>query len=160
MGMKTESETYQSPALGCKLGTANQILLRELDKTLREAELPLTTVEYPVLRALYYKDGTQQCEIAEMVGRDKSAICRCVSGLVKKGLVRTIPVSYKCQRVYLTGEALSIQSRVMSVAESRHQALVELLGVSELEVFDKILDLIINNSNRKEKKNDDTDCLE
>ncbi|MDE7092856.1 MAG: MarR family transcriptional regulator, partial [Muribaculaceae bacterium] len=99
--MKTENKTYQSPALGCMLGSANQILLGELEKALKEANLDLTTVDYLVLRALYSKDGIQQCEIADMVGRDKAGICRCVTGLVKKGLVRTEPISYKCLKVYL-----------------------------------------------------------
>ncbi|MDE5969338.1 MAG: MarR family transcriptional regulator [Muribaculaceae bacterium] len=141
--MKTENKTYQSPALGCMLGSANQILLDELEKALKEANLDLTTVDYLVLRALYSKDGIQQCEIADMVGRDKAGICRCVTGLVKKGLVRTEPISYKCLKVYLTDKARSIESGVMQVAEIRHQALADLVGPAELEVFNKVLEKII-----------------
>lgn len=142
--MKAENNTYQAPAIGCMLGTANQILLRELEKALKEAALNLTTLEYLILRALYSKDGIQQCEIAEMVGRDKAGICRGVSALVKKNLVRTEPISYKCLKVYLTDEALSIQSRVMQVAESRHQSLMELIGRDEFDTFTKVLEKIIN----------------
>lgn len=125
------------------IGSANQILLGELDKALKEAKLPLTTTEYLVLRALYSREGIQQCEIADMVGRDKAGICRCVAGLLKKGLVRTEPVSYKCLRVYLTDEARAIRPKVLKVAEERQKALVDLVSREELEVFNKVLEAII-----------------
>lgn len=146
--MKAVNNGYHSPALGCMLGSANQVLLKELEKALKNARLNLTSTEYLVLRALYSKDGIQQCEIAEMVGRDKAGICRCVTGLGKKGLVEVEPVSYKCLRVYLTNKALSIQSQVMQVAESRHKELIELLNSSELEAFTKALDKIIKNKTK------------
>ena len=150
--MKAENNVYQSPALGCMLGTANQVLLKELERALKDARLNLTSSEYLVLRALYSRDGIQQCEIAEMVGRDKAGICRCVTGLVKKGLVKVEPISYKCVRVYLTKTALSIQPQVMQVAESRHKELIELLSPSELEAFTKVLSIIIKTKIRKETK--------
>ena len=146
--MKAENNIYQSPALGCKLGSANQVLLKELEQALKDAHLNLTSTEYLVLRALYSKDGIQQCEIADMVGRDKAGICRCVTALVRKGLVRVAPISYKCLRVYLTTTALSIQPKVMQIAESRHKELIELLSPSELETFIKALDKIIRNKTK------------
>lgn len=146
--MKAKNDSYQSPALGCMLGTANQILLKELERTLKDAHLNLTSTEYLVLRALYSKDGIQQCEIADMVGRDKAGICRCVTGLVRKGFVRVEPVSYKCLRVYLTNTAHSIQPQVMQVAESRHKELIELLNPSELKAFTTALEKIIKNKTR------------
>lgn len=141
--MKTENSIYQAPALGCMIGSVNQILLGELEKTLKEAKLPLTTAEYLVLRALYSREGIQQCEIAKMIGRDKAGVCRCVVGLVKKGLVRTETISYKCLKVYLTDEARAIQPKVLEVAEVRQKALVDLVSQEELEVFNKVLEAII-----------------
>ncbi len=146
--MKAENNTYQSPALGCMLSNANQIFLKELERALKDAALNITTMEYLVLRALYSKDGIQQCEIAEMVGRDKAGVCRCVTGLVKKELVRVEPVSYKCLRVYLTATARSLQPKVMQVAEIRHKALLDLLTPNELAAFTKALDKIIKNKTK------------
>ena len=146
--MKAENNTYQSPALGCMLSNANQILLKELERALKDAALNITSMEYLVLRALYSKDGIQQCEIAEMVGRDKAGVCRCVTGLVKKELVRVEPVSYKCLRVYLTATARSLQPKVMQVAEIRHKALLDLLTPNELATFTKALDKIIKNKTK------------
>lgn len=130
------------------LSNANQILLKELERALKAAALNITSMEYLVLRALYSKDGIQQCEIAEMVGRDKAGVCRCVTGLVKKELVRVEPVSYKCLRVYLTATARSLQPEVMQVAEIRHKALLDLLTPNELAAFTKALDKIIKNKTK------------
>ena len=101
--MNSINSLSKTPAIGCLIGTAYQILLSRLASTLKEAGLDITTSEYLVLRAIYSNDGLQQCEIAEMVGKDKAAICRCVAGLAKKGLVRTESVSHKCLRVYASG---------------------------------------------------------
>ena len=146
--MKVENSFYQAPALGCMLGSANQVLLKELERALKAADLNLTSSEYLVLRALYTKDCIQQCEIADMVGRDKAGICRCVTGLVKKGLVWVEPVSYKCLRVHLTDSAVAIKPQVLQVAENRHRALIELLSPAELDAFTMALDKIIKHKTK------------
>ena len=146
--MEAEKERYQSPALGCMLGSANQVLLKLLEKALKDVGLNITSSEYLVLRALYSRDGIQQCEIAEMVGRDKAGIYRTVTGLVRKGFVKVEPVSYKCLRVCLTKAALSIRSQVFQVAESRHQDLLELLSPAELAAFTVALEKIIKSKTK------------
>ncbi|MDE6371115.1 MAG: hypothetical protein K2K92_06470, partial [Duncaniella sp.] len=75
--------------------------------------------------------------------KDKSAVCRCVSAMEKKGLVKTQPVSLKCLRVFLSQKAHDIRPRVMAVAETRHKALLDLTTPHELEIFMKILKNII-----------------
>ncbi|MDE6247916.1 MAG: MarR family transcriptional regulator [Muribaculaceae bacterium] len=146
--MKVENSFYQAPALGCMLSTANQVLLKELERALKAAGLNLTSSEYLVLRALYTKDGIQQCEIADLVGRDKAGVCRCVTGLVKKGLVWVEPVSYKCLRVHLSDSAVAIKPQVLQVAENRHRALIELLSPEELDAFTMALDKIIKHKTK------------
>lgn len=133
----------ENPALGCLVGMAWQVLLSQLAAGLRDAGLDVTTSEYLVLRALYVSDGIQQCEIAEIVGKDKAAVCRCVAGLEKKGYVRTESVSHKCLRVYLTDAARAIRSKIMEVAHRRHQALTDITSPEELEIFTKVLKTIV-----------------
>lgn len=125
----------ESLAVGCLIGKANQILLGELGKALKDAGLDLTTTEYLVMRALYRLDGIQQCEIADMIGRDKAAVCRCVSGLALKNLVRTETVSHKCLRVFATDSGHKIKPRIMRVAEIRHKALTDLMTSEEFAAF-------------------------
>ncbi|MDE5789698.1 MAG: MarR family transcriptional regulator [Muribaculaceae bacterium] len=141
--MKKEVPHIESPAVGCMLGKAYQILLSQLAKALSGAGLDITTTEYLVLRALYSEEGIQQCEIATLTGKDKASICRCVCGLEKKGLVRTEAVSHKCLRVFLTEKAREIEPRVMNVAKVRHNALLSQLSTTEVEIFTKVLEKII-----------------
>lgn len=141
--MTKRKENIGIPALGCKIGRAYQIMLSQLSEALKEADLDITTGEYLVLRAIYSKEGLQQCDIADMVGKDKAAVCRCVAGLEKKGLVKTQPVSHKCLRVYLTDKSRDMAPRIGNVATKRHKALQDMAEPGELEIFSSLLDKII-----------------
>lgn len=141
--MRKESSTYGVPAVGCLLGTAYQTLISQLGTDLKDAGLDITAGEYLVLRALYTEDGIQQCQIADMVGKDKAAICRCVAGLEKKEMVITESVSHKCLRVYLSDKAREIEPAIMDIAQKRHDALAANATPEELEIFIRILEKIV-----------------
>ena len=142
--MMKETPHIESPAVGCLIGKAYQILLSQLADALKKEGLEITTTEYLVLRALYCSEGIQQCEIAAMTGKDKASICRCVSSLEKKGLVRTESVSYKCLRVYLSNLAREIKPRIIKVANMRHQALTDLTTPEDMEIFVSILEKVVS----------------
>ena len=144
-----EKTTYGMPNTGCLLGSADQTLLTELGDALKKAGLDVTPPEYIILRALYTKDGMQQCEISDLIGKDKGAVSRCVSALLKKGLVYTVPVSYKCVRIFVSEKGREIEPVIMAVAKSRHSVLEDLISPEEFEIFTKVLQLIINDK-RKE----------
>lgn len=141
--MKTKVD-IDSPALGCKVGRAYQIMLGQLDRALQGAGLDLTTSEYLVLRAVFSQPGAQQCDIADLVGKDKAAVCRCVACLEKKGMLITQSVSHKCLRVFPSDLAIELEPRIMEVAAMRHRALSELTSPEELEIFTGVLEKIIN----------------
>ncbi len=137
-----DKKTYGMPYVGCLVGAAFQKMTSQLETALKKAEIPITAAEYMILRALYSTDGLQQCEICEMVGKDKASICRSVSSLAKKGLINPEPVSYKCIRVWLTDKANEIKPQIMKIADDRHKALTSLASEKEVESFIKILNLI------------------
>lgn len=138
------SETYDMPYVGCMMGSAFLRLIGQLDEALKRRHLHVTAGEYMILRALYTHDGLQQCEIAEMVGKDKSSVCRSVAAMVRKGLVETQPVSYKCVRVRLARKAIEIRPQIMEVAEERHKALETLVAPADLEAFCRVLKAILD----------------
>lgn len=144
--MMKEMTHIDTPAVGCLIGSAFQKLLGQLADDLKREGLDITPSEYMIMRAVYSKQGLQQCEIAEMVGKDKASICRTVATLDKKGLVRTESVSHKCLRVYLTDYAVEIEPSIRRVAESRHRALVELVGEENVVIVTSILNKILINS--------------
>ena len=136
-------KTYDMPYVGCLMGSAFQRLTVQLEAALKREGLGITSAEYMILRALYSRDGLQQCEIVDMVGKDKSSICRSVSALAKKNLVITEPVSYKCIRVWLTDKAREIQPKVMQIAKERHEALLKLAPQKDIEAFVRVLNAIL-----------------
>lgn len=142
--MKKKEGNIEAPALGCKVGKAYQIMLGQLAIALKDAGLEISAGEYLVLRAVYSKPGLQQCEIADMVGKDKAMVCRCVAGLEKKGLLATESVSHKCLRIYPTEKSREIELKIMEVAVKRYQALNDFATPAELEIFTRIIENIIN----------------
>ena len=137
-------KTYDMPYVGCLMGSAFQRLTVQLEAALKREGLGITSAEYMILRALYSRDGLQQCEIVDKVGKDKSSICRSVSTLAKKNLVITEPISYKCIRVWLTDKARAIQPQVMQIADERHKALLKLVPQKDIEAFVRVLKAIMN----------------
>lgn len=132
------------PNVGCLIGTAYQRELTRLAGDLLEADLNLTTTEYLVLRALYTCDGMQQCEIADLISKDKAAVCRCVSAMQRKGLVSTESVSHKCLRVYLSPTGREIEPTVLSVADKRQNDFAAIASPEEIEIFVSVLNKMIN----------------
>lgn len=132
------------PYIGCLIGSAFQQLTSELEATLKREKLNITAPEYMILRALYSKDGLQQCEIADMVGKDKASVSRCVASLSKKELVKTQQVSHKCCKVWLTSGSEQIKPKILEVAEKRHNALLSLCSKEEFNIFVKVLKSITN----------------
>lgn len=135
---------YDMPYVGCLIGSAFQRLTVQLEAALKRKGLGITAAEYMILRALYSRDGLQQCEIVEMIGKDKSSICRSVASLSKKGFVDTESVSFKCIRVWLTDKAKETEPLIMRIAAERHQALVELAPSKDIESFVRVLKAIVD----------------
>ncbi len=140
-----DKKTYDIPYVGCLVGAAFQKMTSQLEILLKKEGLTITAAEYMILRALYSKDGLQQCEICDMVGKDKASICRSVSALNKKGLIRTETISHKCIRVWLTDKANEVKPIIMKVAEDRHKALLSLAPEKDIDTFTKILRSIVMN---------------
>lgn len=141
--MKEANRLYGMPNMGCMLGTAYQTLVIQLDSILREELKEVTVPEYLILRTLYFKDGIQQCEIGEILGKDKGQICRTVKIMTQKGLAKTEAVSHKCVKVYLTPKAEAMKAKVMDIAASRHRSLENLLGADAISIFSDCLKKII-----------------
>lgn len=140
--MKGE-RTYDMPYVGCLVGMAFQKMTSRLEQTLKKEDIHITAAEYMILRALYFKDGLQQCELSEMIGKDKSSICRSVGALIKKEYLRPENVSYKCIRVWLTDKSLCIKPKIMAIAERMHQSLFDNSSQSDIKSFIKVLKEIV-----------------
>lgn len=134
---------YGDPNVGCMLGTAYQVLIMELGKTLSDRGLDISVPEYLILRSLYYREGMQICELSAVVGKDKGAVSRCVKGLVEKGLVNTEQISHKCLKVYVSEKGRVIEPEIMKLAQIRQESLDSILTPDERLSFISSLQKII-----------------
>lgn len=144
--MNENLDKYGAPNFGCLVGTAYQTLLGELADALKKSGVAISTSEYMILRALYNKDGIQQFELAAILGKDQSAICRSVASMEKKGLIRTEAISYKCRRVFLSLKGINLRESVMQVAHVRQQSLESILSSDEIKSLESSLLKIINHA--------------
>lgn len=143
--MKTETTSaYAIPNVGCLIGKAYQKLTSQLEAALKAAGLDITASEYLVLRVLYNRDGLQQCEIVDTLGKDKASVCRTVASLSRKGLVDTESISHKCLRVWLSLLGRDLQPAILAVACERHQALISMVREGDMEVFVRVLNQILD----------------
>lgn len=134
-------------AIGCRVSQAYRKMLNQLEVSLSHAGLDITSNEYLVLRAIYHKEGLQSCEIAELTGKDKATVSRCVAILEKKGYIRTESISHKCLRVYSSERGKELQPLILKVAEERYNALLHIITPDELATFSCILDKILSSDN-------------
>lgn len=150
--MTIHDGSYNMPNMGCMLGTAYQLLAGELTAALDAAGLAITAPEYLILRILYNCNGLQICDIAAMLGKDKGAVSRTVKCLERKALVRTVTISHKCRKVFVTENGRDIEPRIIAIAQQKHAALAELLSADEMDALASILKRIIAQHKHERKQ--------
>ncbi len=107
----------------------------------------ITTEQFGLLHAIKVKEEEViQKDMAEMMGKDKSAILRLIDSLEEKELVRRVVDSKDRRKNYLmvtkTGERIIEQYKkiVFKVMEELEEGLTP----SEIETFHKVVDHVTN----------------
>ncbi len=142
--MKTKDDIYGIPNLGCLLGLAYQTEISRLNAKLAAADSGITPAEYLILRILYTRGATQQCDISRILGKDKASVNRSIHSLVKKGLVNSDAVSYKCCMVSLTGAGESMRPEILEIAQRCHNDIAARLTPRQMDTLREILERIID----------------
>lgn len=143
--MKQNSSIYAMPNMGCLLGVAFQRQYSSLEAELKSSGVGITAPEYLIMRVLINNSDLQPCEIADILGKDKAAISRCLTSLVEKGLVETNSVSHKCKRLQLTDKGSDLVPVILKVAETKQRELARVLTQNEMNLLQELLIKIINN---------------
>ncbi len=141
--MRKGNTYYAEPNVGCLLEKAHQLLTADLAAALADAGIDITVPEYLIIRTLYTTDGLQQCEIADILSKDRASVCRSIKALERKGLVTTQAVSYKCQRVFLTDTTRRLKPDVIAAADRCHGHLEEMITPGGMSQLTDILHTII-----------------
>lgn len=106
---------------------------RALTTAFRRQGLNLTVEQFSILALLWYKDGINQQEISEQLGRDKTTIARVLNTMEKNQLVRrmTDPRDTRGKLVSLTAKGKSLQKKTVTLSAQLYEKCVESLTPSE-----------------------------
>ena len=106
---------------------------KALTDAFRQQGLKLTVEQFSILAILWYRDGINQREISEQLGRDKTTIARVVNTMEKNKLVRraTDPADTRGKLITLTAKGRSLQEKTVTVAGALYMQCVNSLNASE-----------------------------
>jgi DNA-binding MarR family transcriptional regulator len=141
-------------SFGSIVRRADIALINRLNQNFRNAGYDITTEQYRVLVNLWNKDGQNQQELAEGMGKNKASITRLINGLEKRNLAVRVPNSLDNRNkfIYLTNKGKQIPEALADLAK---QTLSEAqVGISKekiemckdilCEVFDNLYSLSVN----------------
>lgn len=110
-------------------------------------EYNITSAEYPVLIALYKKEGITQDDIANKLSIDKSAVTRIVKNLLDKGLIerKKDSLDRRYNRIYLTTKGQSCWKYIEEGMAQWHEISAKNITTEEIEQVISILSRMANN---------------
>jgi MarR family transcriptional regulator for hemolysin len=138
--------------LGMILGRIKREMIRVLKKRFSEqTEIELTLEQYGLLRALNSEeDNVIQKNMAETMGKDKSAVLRLIDSLEKKGLVRRVIDINDRRKNYLivTKKGERLLEKYSEIESGLIDKLEQGLTKTEIDIFYKVLNQIKNNAEK------------
>ena len=143
-----ESEVFEPDiqTLGYYVDRALCVMIKLLNKELKEANLRFQHSDYTIMRILSEKDSLTQSDLARILGKERSAISRSLTSLEKEGYVRREKVNGCTNHVFLTGKGKKIMPVLNEIANKVSDK--AMLGVSykERKEIMSYLTLIYRNS--------------
>jgi len=130
--------------IGKHLSIAFRKYRNVLNASLREANIVLGSGQFPLLIALYKKDGINQHSLCRMFDLDKGAVARGIGKLVRNDLVTktTDPRDNRKSLLLLTPKAQKLRETFYSVLEEVDLRMKENLSEEEVDIFFQIINKI------------------
>ncbi|MBU0631430.1 MarR family winged helix-turn-helix transcriptional regulator [bacterium] len=122
---------------------------------LLQAECGIAAEQYATLKIISEDNEVTQTRIAELLGKDKTTIGRSIESLLKKGLlfIEDVESDRRANRVSLTPKAEEILKSAIPMALKFNETVKSKLTKNEVEIFFKVLDIILEESkNMKRSK--------
>lgn len=104
-------------SLGLFVHRASIALAKALNAALVEAGIDLPHSQFIVLRALYYRDGQSQLNIAKLLSKDTAAIKRTIDCLCEKGLVERQTVRAMKNSIQITDKGRDTIPAALDIAQ-------------------------------------------
>ncbi len=140
-----------SDSLGFVIGYTRRMIMKKLNDALAESEMPLTYEQFVFLLILINQDGevTQQ-DMANLTGKDKSAVLRTVDILEKKGIVArsTVPGDRRKNTIVITRKCDAFFDRVIKIQSDTMDFLKEGIDPQELQTAMNVMYQIQKNASK------------
>src|SRR6056297_2569915 len=131
----------QNEPIGKHLSIALRNYRNTLNASLREANIVLSSGQFPLLIALYKQDGVNQHSLCRMFDIDKGAVARAVDKLVRNGLIikKIDPEDNRKSLLLLTPKARKLRGTFYSVLEEVDRRMKGNLSEEEVDTFFRII---------------------
>ncbi len=142
-----ESQSISLLELGKMMHEVFRVFKRRSEEQ-TQVEVKISTEQFGLLRAICIKEeDVIQKDMAEMMGKDKSAILRLIDSLEEKELVRRV-VDLKDRRknyLMVTKTGYRVIDQYMKIIQELMVEIQQGLPQSEIETFHKVIDHIKSN---------------
>jgi len=141
---------HEKKGVGFHANRTGRLMAKHLSNIFLEEGVALNGDQLPILLHLWMKDGQNQQEIANVIFRDKATIARHIHHLEKENLVLRVPdeKDKRNKKIYLTHKGKELESKVMPMAFELKQKALEGINTNEIDVCNKVLEMIYNNLNK------------
>ena len=117
MKIKSEDVNLDIHTLGYYLDRAICVLIKSLNKELKEYNLGFQHSDFSILKVLSQVNGLSQTELARILGKEKSGIGRSLNSLEKEGYVTRSAINGCKNEVYLTEKGKQIIPLLNEIAD-------------------------------------------
>ena len=114
---KSEEIKVDIHTLGYYLDRALCVMIRCLNKELKEYKLGFQHSDFTILKVLSQTDGLSQTELARILGKEKSGISRSLSSLEKEGYVYRFAINGCKNKVCISEKGKQIIPLLNEIAD-------------------------------------------
>ena len=141
---------HKKKGVGFHANRTGRLMAKHLSKVFLSEGVALNGDQLPILLHLWMNDGQNQQEIADTIFRDKATIARQIHYLEKENLVLRVPDENdkRNKKIYLTHKGKELESKVMPMAFKLKQKALEGIDPKEIDICNKVLEMIYNNLNK------------
>ncbi len=136
--------------VGFHANRTGRLMAKHLTKIFSDKGVDLNGDQWPILLHLWLEDGRNQQDLAVSIFRDKATVARNIHFLERENLVVRVTDENdkRNKKIYLTHKGKELESKVMPMALQMKQKALDGIDPKEIEICNKVLELIYNNLNK------------
>lgn len=141
---------HKKKGVGFHANRTGRLMAKHLSNIFLAEGVALNGDQLPVLLHLWMKDGQNQQDIADVIFRNKATVARNIHHLENENLVLRVPDENdkRNKKIYLTHKGKALESKVMPMAYQLKQKALQGIDPKEIDICNKVLEMIYDNLNK------------